>query len=106
MKPGSTFEQEDLGGVDTRLRTSTSGCSTPASSYRTQSLARIYRKHEAEKKRQYGERVREIEKGSFMPLIFSATGGAGPLATVFLKRLGELVSEKYDMPYSQAIGWL
>ena len=77
-----------------------------ASSYRTRSLARIYRKHEAEKKRQYGERVREIEKGSFTPLIFSATGGAGPLATVFLKRLGELVSDKHDMPYSQAIGWL
>ena len=49
--------------------------------------------------------MREIEKGSFTPLIFSATG-AGPSATVFLKRQGELVSEKHDMPYSQAIGWL
>ena len=28
-KPGSTFKQEDFGVVDTRLRTSTSGCSTP-----------------------------------------------------------------------------
>ena len=85
-KPGSTFRQKDFGVVDMRLRTSTSGCSTHASSYCPESLARIYRRHEAEKIRQYGKRVREIEKGSFTPLlVFSATGGAGPLATVYLK---------------------
>ena len=77
-----------------------------ASSYRAQSLSQVYRKHESEKRRQYGERVKEIERGSFTPLVFSATGGAGPAATVFLKRLGELVSEQHDMPYSQAMAWL
>ena len=39
-----------------------------APSYRGQSL---YRRHEREKKREYGDRVREIEHASFIPLIFS-----------------------------------
>ena len=77
-----------------------------ANSYRTLPLAQVYRKHEAEKRGNYGERVREIERGNFTPLVFSATGGAGPAAGVFLKRLGELISDRHDMPYSQAMAWL
>ena len=29
--------------------------------------------------------VREVEHGSFLPLVFSYTGGMGPLATVVFK---------------------
>ena len=55
-----------------------------------------------------GERARNASKQSRRKrLVFSATGGAGPSATVFLKRLGELVSKKkHHMPYSHATGWL
>ena len=38
------------------------------------SLASAYRNHENEKKREYGERVRELENGNFTPLVFSSTG--------------------------------
>ena len=33
-----------------------------------------YQKHELDKKREYEERVREIEHGSFSPLVFSTAG--------------------------------
>ena len=46
-----------------------------------------YRKNELEKKRAYEEHVREIEHGSFSPLVFSAAGGMGTIATVVYKRL-------------------
>ena len=35
----------------------------------------IYRRHENMKKRTYEARTREVEHGSFTPLILSATGG-------------------------------
>ena len=46
-----------------------------ASSYRSQSLASVYRRHEQAKKREYGERIRNVERGVFTPLVLSSTGG-------------------------------
>ena len=55
---------------------------------------------ELEKKRCYEERIREIEHGSFTPLVLSAAGGIGPAATIVYKRLASLISEKQGRPYS------
>ena len=44
-----------------------------------------YRHHETLKKRYYKQRVHEIEHGSFTPLVFSATGGIAPGATIMYK---------------------
>ena len=46
-----------------------------AQSNRSGSLASIYRRHEQEKKRQYGQRVQEVEHATFTPLVMSTTGG-------------------------------
>ena len=46
-------------------------------SYRNSSIPFVYRRHELQKKREYGERVREVEQVSFTPLVFSTTGGMG-----------------------------
>ena len=35
------------------------------------------------KKREYGDRVREVELASFTPLVFSTTGGMGREGAVF-----------------------
>ena len=43
---------------------------------------------EDEKKRAYGERVNEVEHGSFTPLVFSSCGGMGPEAAVVIKIRG------------------
>ena len=59
-----------------------------------------YRKHELEKKRQYEQRVREVEHASFTPLVLSATGGIANQATVFYKRLACCLAMKWDQPYT------
>ena len=46
-------------------------------SNRQTSLQAVYRRHEQEKKRQYDQRVREVEHATFTPLVLSSTGGMG-----------------------------
>ena len=48
-------------------------------------MAACYRRHEGEKRRAYKQRVREVEQGSFTPLVFSTPGGMGRAATVVYK---------------------
>ena len=61
---------------------------------------------ESEKESFYGERVRQVEKGSFDPLVFSTTGGMGPLASQFLKRLAHLIADKRNEQYADVTGFL
>ena len=77
-----------------------------AQSHRSSTLVQCYRRNEQEKKRSYEERVREVEHGSFSPLIFSTSGGLGPIATVVYKRIASLIAEKRDQPYSRTLFWL
>ena len=56
-------------------------------------LAQVFAEHEKAKKDTYEERVRESEKGSFIPLIFSTSGGMGPMTSVLVKRLSEKISD-------------
>ena len=48
-----------------------------AQSNRHSPLSSVYRKHEQEKKRHYDQRVREVERATFTPLVLSTTGGMG-----------------------------
>ena len=58
-----------------------------AQSNRHASLSSVYRKHEQEKRRQYDQRVREVEQATFTPLVLSTTGGMGRGATTFYRRI-------------------
>ena len=69
-------------------------------------LASTYARHEKEKRRNYQQRVVEIEHASFTPLVFSASGGMAKAAQVFYKRLASLVAEKRKESYSQVMGWI
>ncbi len=71
-----------------------------------QPIPSCYRKHENAKKRAYEQRVREIEHGSFTPLVLSATGGMGNAATICYKRLASLIASKRDQPYSSTMAWV
>ena len=75
-------------------------------SYRKPLLSSVYRQHDKVKKRHYEQRIQEIEHSSFTPLVFSSTGGMGPITTVFNKRLASLLAAKWEEPYSTTIGWL
>ena len=46
------------------------------------------------KKRQYGDRILQIENGSFTPLVFDTHGGMGKECVTFYKRLAEMIAEK------------
>jgi hypothetical protein len=59
-----------------------------------------YNKLENEKKKKYGERVLDVEKGTFTPFVFSTLGGCGTEASRFLKRLSKLISTKQNCDLS------
>ena len=66
-------------------------------------MNRVFLKHEDEKKRTYNQRIIEVEKSSFTPLVFSTSGGVGKEAEKFHKRIAGLISRKRGIPYSHAI---
>jgi hypothetical protein len=72
-----------------------------ASSYLDKSLPSLYDSMEKRKKREYEDRILQIENGSFTPLIFSSTGGMGRQASIALKHLATCASESKREPYSQ-----
>ena len=77
-----------------------------AASYRSVPIDKLYKRHEEMKKREYGPRVREIERGCFSPLVFTTSGGMGREATVVYKRLADRLSALRDSSYAQTMGWL
>ena len=77
-----------------------------ARSYKSKSLESAYRQNENEKKRRYSERVREVEHGSFTPLVFTAFGGMGRECDRFYKQLANKLSEKQDVPQSVATNYV
>ena len=77
-----------------------------AQSYRATPLPNIYRSQEREKRCQYEMLIREVDRGTFTPLVFSTAGGAAPAAGAFLKRLSSLLATKRDLPYAMTISWL
>ena len=77
-----------------------------AQSYRKTSISSVYRLHELQTKRKYGDRIREVELASFTPLVFSTTGGMGRKGLVFYRRLAELLSRHDSASYSRTLAWL
>ena len=74
--------------------------------YINQSLPQTYISNEREKKRHYGERVLQVENGSFTPLVFSVYGGMGRECQHFFKRLCGLLAEKRGENLSVVSSWV
>ena len=77
-----------------------------APSYRTTPIASLFRRHELEKKREYGDRVRAVEFASFTPLVFSTFGGLGREASIFYSRLADLLASKHSSDFSHMLSWM
>ena len=77
-----------------------------ARSNRQQSITATYRKHEAEKRRAYEERVREVEHASFSPIVFSASGGYGKSASAFFKRVASMLADKRKESFSSLLAFI
>ena len=62
----------------------------------TVSLKALYKQNESEKKALYEDRVLQVEKGSFHPLVFLTTGGTGPSCTKVIKRIAGKIAGKKE----------
>ena len=81
-------------------------CHPNADSSRDLTPKQIYKKHQNERKRQYAERVMEIEQGTFTYLVFTTTGGMADECVKYHSRLAELIPNKKGQSYPSAIYWI
>ena len=77
-----------------------------AESYKDLNIQQIHRKHEDEKKRLYANRVLEVERGTFTPLVLNTTGGMADECKRLHSRLAELISIKKGEEYRTTISWI
>jgi len=54
----------------------------------------------------YEQHLRDVEMGSFTPLVFPTFGGMGVAATTVFKRLASLIAAQHDQPYSSVTAWI
>ena len=59
-----------------------------------------------EKRRECGDRIREVKYAVFTPLVFSTPGGIGKETTVAYKRLAELLAQKRKSEYGTTLAWM
>ena len=77
-----------------------------APSNKGKSLSACFVMHEKRKRREYLERIRNVEHGDFTPLIVSTTGGIGTQGSMVIKRLSVALAEKRNQHVSVVAGWL
>ncbi|KAG0707252.1 hypothetical protein GWK47_002685 [Chionoecetes opilio] len=65
-----------------------------AASHRELSLEAVHHRNELEKIRAYGDRILQVDHGTFTPLVFTTSGGMAPKARSFYSRLADLMSVK------------
>ena len=72
-------------------------------SYKNKNIGDLYKMHKHQKMQEYGNRVTQLEKSSFAPLVYSTHGGTAPQAVAFHKRLAKLIAEKRNEKYEDVI---
>ena len=77
-----------------------------AQSYVDCSPASLFSRHERCKRGEHEERIVNIERGSFTPVVLATTGACGPAADCFIKRLAGQLAEHNWQPYSTVVAWL
>ena len=75
-------------------------------SYINKDIAQVYKEHEREKKRAYNERIIQVEKGTFTPIVVSTFGGMGQEAESFHKRIATLIARKRNEEYSHVLNFI
>ncbi|XP_065189589.1 uncharacterized protein LOC135820204 [Sycon ciliatum] len=77
-----------------------------AASNRAASVSSVYARHEKEKRRRYEQRLLEVDRATFVPVVLSATGGTSKCASALFKRLASMLSDKLKELYSVTMAWL
>ena len=71
--------------------------------YMNMEMTNIYKLHEKQKREQYLDRVINVEKASFTPLVFSTTGGMAPECIRTNKRIATLIALKTGEKYCHVV---
>ena len=74
---------------------------TNADSQKHLSTEKILEKHEKEKKRQYNQRIMNVEHGTFTPLVFSINGSVGSECSIFHKHIANMIALKTEERYEK-----
>ena len=77
-----------------------------APSNATLSVTQALDKHEQEKKRCYGERVTQVEKCSFTPVVLSTSGVMGNEADRLFKQIARRLSTRTRQSYDDCIRYI
>jgi hypothetical protein len=77
-----------------------------ARTYMNQNLSKLYQKFSKTRKREYEQRVREVDAGDFTPMIVSSSGGMGPEMQIALKHLSRKIADKQNDTYSRVAGFM
>lgn len=75
-----------------------------ARSYLGSSPNAQFTSHSKAKKREYEQRINQVDAGSFTPMVMSSTGSAGPEMDIALKHLASCLAEKNNENYSHVLG--
>ena len=78
-------------------------CDPFAPSYSQKPITSLLKSQEQEKKRKYNKRILEIQKSTFTPLVFTATGGCGRECDLVLKKLASMISAKTGNTFSSVM---
>ena len=100
IKAGGFWSRGVTAFFDVRVTHVTSKC------YQNKTTFEVFKEQEDEKKREYLQRVLDVEMGSFTPLVFGTNGGMGNECQRFLKHLADKIAQKDTEPYSTVIAWL
>lgn len=77
-----------------------------AQSYKSTKPEALYKQIARTRRREYGERVLQVEDGDFTPMILSSSGGMGEEMSMALKHVGKKVAEEQNLVYSRVAGYL
>ena len=100
IKAGGFWSRGITAFFDVRVTHVNSKC------YQNKTTFEVFKEQEDEKKREYLQRVLDVEMGSFTPLVFGTNGGMGNECQRFLKHLADKIAQKDTEPYNTVIAWL
>ena len=117
VNEGDCLNPKTITGDQARLDVSARGVWTPFDktfldirvshpnclSNRTKTLQEVYEKNEKEKKDEYLERVLNVEKGTFTPAVFLASGGMSTECKRFINRVADLIARKRKERYCDMV---
>ena len=77
-----------------------------AITYTDKPLEKLFLQHEQQKKLEYNERIVNVDRGTFCPLVFTTAGAASPECVKFLQRLCGMLANLDRMPYAQTVWYV